>query len=357
MENTRAVCGAGFGSTPRQLRASDFGCTLPRRDALDAGTCGERQRVLIETLEAFEKASASAHYHVLAQQNLERWAREAGRSGGAAGATESRGLAEAEGRARTECTVLVRAGDWGEVTLDLTREYGVCFASLNMANAYGPGGGYAEGMVAQEENMFRRTDCHFSLERGVTMRPSDECYVASMSTLLNAEDGRVYLDVSAPRVCVRGPEDRAAADLGYEWLHEANVFPFYELRAAACDLRDGSAYDERATRHRVRAQLDTLKDAGVRHVVLSAFGCGAFRNPAERVAAAYAAELRGRASDFDVVAFAIFHAGYGPDNFAPFQRAFARWNDGGRDGDREDGVSSGGEDEPTSARKRTKRHT
>ena len=42
---------------------------------------------------------------------------------------------------------------------------GTLFASLNMANAYGPGGGYTHGMVAQEENMFRRTDCHFSLRR------------------------------------------------------------------------------------------------------------------------------------------------------------------------------------------------
>lgn len=131
----------------------------------------------------------------------------------------------------------------------------------------------------------------------------------------------------------------------------------------------------------------------MRHVVLSAFGCGAFRNPAEHVAAVYHQELqtctfkysgslphsglqppaqgdplglrsrawaawavllwsRGprsaavepfqrrprrpfapavcpsrqkRAASFDVVGFGIFHAGYGPDNFAPFARAFADW--------------------------------
>ena len=32
-----------------------------------------------------------------------------------------------------------------------------------------------------------------------------------VTALLNAEDGRVYLDVEHPRLCIRGSEDRAAA--------------------------------------------------------------------------------------------------------------------------------------------------
>ena len=43
------------------------------------------------------------------------------------------------------------------MTHTLTKEYGVTFAALNMANAFSPGGGYAAGLVAQEENMFHRT--------------------------------------------------------------------------------------------------------------------------------------------------------------------------------------------------------
>ena len=58
--------------------------------------------------------------------------------------------------------------------------------------------------------------------------------------------------------------------------------------------------------------------------MLSAFGCGAFANPAAEVARCYrlalsAPRFEGR---FDVVAFAVFHAGYGPDNFAPFRDEF-----------------------------------
>jgi len=81
-------------------------------------------------------------------------------------------------------------GDWGEVTGSLTSEHGACFAVLNMANAYVPGGAYVEGAVAQEENMFRRTDCHFSIGEEEYDRPSDR-YVPRMTRLLSAEDGVV----------------------------------------------------------------------------------------------------------------------------------------------------------------------
>lgn len=298
----------------RALRKEDYGCPLPT--FFHPGAEGVRQRVLLETLGALEEASATASYHVLAQHNLARWnaqAIEAGR--------KERPDAREE---RTRCTVLVLPGDWGAVTLQLTQRFGETFACLNMANAYGPGGGYTDGMVAQEENMFRRTDCHFALDPQLMDKDRLE-YIPQHSRLLNAVDGRVYLDTESPRVCIRGPEDRSQSDLGYAWLNDDEVFPFYELRAAAMDLRDGSSFDSEKTARRIRAQLDTLIDKGVRYVVLSAFGCGAFRNPAHRVSAIYRQELECRANSFSVVAFAIFHAGYGPNNFAPFENAFAGW--------------------------------
>ena len=124
----------------------------------------------------------------------------------------------------------------------MSQKYGKTFASLNMANAYGPGGGYTDGMIAQEENMFRRTDCHFSLDRRELAFDDferDYMYRPDHSALLNAESGLVFLDVEHPRVCIRGPEDRRQADLVYAWLASDEVFPFFELRAAAVDLRHG----------------------------------------------------------------------------------------------------------------------
>src|SRR5262249_43776301 len=125
-----------------------------------------------------------------------------------------------------------------------------------------------------------------------------------------------------PRVCIRGAEDRSRVDLGYAWLPEDQVFPFLELRAAAQDLRDGSDFDPDDTRRRVSAQLHTLREHGIRHVVLGAFGCGAFRNPADRVARVYREEIDKHITDFAVIAFAVFWAGYGPNNYMPFAEAF-----------------------------------
>jgi hypothetical protein len=268
----------------------------------DEGTA-QRRRILRETIAAFEAADPPDRYHRLAAANLQRW----------------RGANHRE-VARLETHVL--PGDWGDVAQGMTRTYGECFAVLNMANAYSPGGAYVEGAIAQEENMFRRTDCHFRIGDDEYDAAIDE-YRPHMTELLEARTGVVYLDTENPRVCIRGPEDRSRADLGYAWLDDDDVFPFFELRAAAVDLRDGSAYDPAEMRRRIAAQLDTLRGRGIRHAVLGAFGCGAFENPAQRVAAIYREELAARADDFSVVAFAVFHAGYGRDNYTPFAAAFA----------------------------------
>jgi len=206
--------------------------------------------------------------------------------------------------------------------LRLTREYGVCFAVLNMANAWVPGGAYVEGAVAQEENLFRRSDCHFHITAEEYDGARDR-YHGHMTRLLSAGEGTVYLDTARPRVCIRGPEDRNAPDLGYAWLPESEIFPFFELRAAARDLRDGCRFDPEDARRRIRAQLDTRRNHGLRHAVLGAFGCGAFCNPAGQVAEIYREEIAARAEDFSVIAFAVFAAGYGPDNYTPFARVFS----------------------------------
>jgi hypothetical protein len=261
-----------------------------------------RRAVLRETIDAFRRAEPPDRYHRLAAENLARWQSESGPDA-------------------STLRVQVLPGDWGEVTHALTREIGACFAVLNMANAYVPGGAYVEGAVAQEENMFRRTDCHLRIDER-EYDPEIDRYRPAMTERLTAREGVVHLDARQPRVCIRGPEDRTREDLGYAWLREDQVFPFFELRAAARDLRSGLAFDETDARRRIAAQLDTLRRHRIRHAILGAFGCGAFRNPADRVARIYREELMARADDFSVVAFAIFAPGYGPDNYTPFARAF-----------------------------------
>ena len=261
-----------------------------------------RRDVLRETLLAFERSSPPNRYQDLARSNLARW-----KLGAQVPSAEPH--------------TLVFKDDWGEVTAALTRQFGTCFAVLNMANAYYPGGAYGEGAVAQEENMFRRTDCHFKI-RADQLTDDGRTYTDRMVKLLSARGDVVYFDTDEPRVCIRGPEDRTRDDLGYAWLADADVFPFYELRASAQDLRDGSRFNVEDARRRIAAQLDTLAAQGIRHAVLGAFGCGAFQNPASTVAKLYREEIGRRSQQFSVVAFAIFDAGYGPDNFSPFKQGF-----------------------------------
>ncbi|MEW6711150.1 MAG: poly(ADP-ribose) glycohydrolase domain-containing protein [Candidatus Riflebacteria bacterium] len=280
-------------------------------EALERGFSGEeaaqRRRILRETIEAFEKASPPDRFHRIAWQNIERWQRER--------------IVEAE-----QCKIKILAGDWGEVTGSLTEEYGACFAVLNMANAWVPGGAYVEGAIAQEENMFRRTDCHFNIDEKEFDEELDR-YRPEMTRLISATDGVVFLDKVAPRVCIRGPEDRARTDFGYDWLRDEEIFPFFELRAAAQDLRSGVKFDSAEARKRIVAQLETLRQNQIRHAVLGAFGCGAFKNPADQVAAIYREEIASRQADFSVIAFAIFSAGYGPDNYTPFAKEFKQIKD------------------------------
>ena len=47
---------------------------------------------------------------------------------------------------------------------------------------------------------------------------------------------------------------------------------------------------------------------------------GAVRS-APQIAVLYAEEIEARSSAFERIVFAIFHPGYGPDNFTPFRDA------------------------------------
>jgi hypothetical protein len=283
------------------LKKEDFGKELST-ESLAGKEAKMRNKVLIETLITLEQSAGALK--AAAESNMFRW--------------EKHGYPPSN-----SCRIIVRTGDWGDVTLALTKEFGTCFAVLNMANAKTFGGGYTHGAAAQEENMFRRTDCHFSMPKS---QLNNGKYDKDMTNLLNAKDGKVSLDIKNPRICIRGPEDRDKDNLGYPWLEKSDWFLFYELRAAAMDLRpNGEGFDEKETRKRVKAQLDTLKENNIRHVVLSAFGCGAFLNPAVGVAKIYHELLKDYTKFFDVVAFAIFNAGYGPNNYVPFANVFEKW--------------------------------
>ena len=257
-----------------------------------------RRQILRETVASFDGEGLS-HYRSLAHSNLQRWQSQAN---------------------PMAATIVVQPNDWGEVTLQLTKQHGAIFAVLNMANAVVPGGGYLEGLGAQEENMFRRTDCHLSIT-DQQVQANSQRYRREMTDRIEGYSGTVYLDHEEPRICIRGAESIGRL-AGYEWLPDNEIFPFYELRAAARDYRHNDTFDLEDARKRICAQLDTLTRAQQRHVVLGASGCGAFANPPAAIARLYNEELARRQGAFDCVAFAVLHTSYGYGNYPVFHREF-----------------------------------
>jgi len=268
-----------------------------------------RHSILLETLYAFA-TKPKGYYHKIAFRNLDRIQN-----------TQIQRILDGKRIADVGIYEPINL-DWGECTQTLTELHGREFAVLNFANAFGPGGGYVEGCSAQEENIFRRTDLHFSLDRSQT-NSSGSRYSPEMSMLINAEGSnpRVYMDFDNNKhnVVIRGPESD-----GYKFLLENEIFPFVELRAAAWDLRRFCNVQDdvfvKDCRRRIRAQLLTLKDNSVRCVVFGAFGCGAFENQPRLVAEIYVEEISLMRADFDVIAFAIIMS---PDNLTAFQDKFS----------------------------------
>lgn len=270
----------------------------------------------------------------------------------------------------------VLRGDWGDVALKLTKRYGETYGILNMANAYFFGGDFLRGGSAQEENMFLRTSCsnHITEEGGHMYIDSEGAYryKVEMSQIINAQTlmtpeeldklsrayktripraFKVFMDTREPEVCFRGPELFMTADAGsffdegrtsrrialsvkegsFAYLKLNDIFPFHELRSAALDLTDSDIkvdWNDRTflrwyreeTKRRIDAQLDTAAINDIRHLVLCAFGCGAFRNRADEVASIYRQSIEERAGYFRHIVFAIYHPGYGVDNFPQFEQ-------------------------------------
>lgn len=187
----------------------------PRLDPTGYFASEKRIDILKETVERLSDAGERERLRSIGFKNVKRWAENSDKE------VVKKKFFFSKGKGKPTMEIRVCQDDWGVAAQRVTKEFGKVFAVLNMANSRVAGGGYLTGMVAQEENMFRRTDCHFSVmkENKVNEQiPFDDLpviwYTEDKTDLLTGKNGRVYLDVNEARICVRGREDLSKESFG-----------------------------------------------------------------------------------------------------------------------------------------------
>ena len=219
--------------------------------------------------------------------------------------------------------------------LEVAREFGEAGeapAVLNMASRRNPGGGVLNGAGAQEESLFRRSNLLHSLYQFVEygcdydVPPSPDGH----GYPIPRESGGIY----TPPAFVF----RASASRGYAFLPEPYAAAFVTVPAISGpdvytvdgELRLTDRMAE-ATRRKIRAIFRTAHHHGHADLVLSAFGCGAFRNPPGHMAILFRETLAEPEFEgvFRRVTFSVIddhNAGRDHNregNFVPFARELA----------------------------------
>lgn len=208
---------------------------------------------------------------------------------------------------QTQITVVDRDAIEEAVSL---KENGYNPALLNPANAYTPGGGYKNGARAMEEDICRRSGLALTID-SVHKRVRNFYPLRSESLLYN------------PSV----PIFRYGRDRAYSYMNAP--VPVSIITSAAVDLGRANFNDksfQKETEKRIYAQLAVAAEQGHDAVVLTAFGCGAFRNRPETVAKIYKRVIERQFSGvFKKITFAVINdhntgQAHNPrGNFKPFK--------------------------------------
>lgn len=153
---------------------------------------------------------------------------------------------------------------------------------LNLANAYSPGGGVIVGCKAQEEDICRRTNLYHSL---VVLE-----YPIKNDEIICSENVYVVKDVN------------------YNTLNTPFIIDCVLTKAAINSPvlinRMYNDTDRADMKARIELILNTATKYNLDSIVLGAFGCGAFKNPAHEVAVLFK-EVISKYTNFDNIVFAI----------------------------------------------------
>lgn len=151
---------------------------------------------------------------------------------------------------------------------------------LNMASYKHPGGGVMRGAMAQEEELARRSNMMSKLV--------NFDYPLSMNDYIYLNNVTFFKDSNYELI---QPFDCDVITIAAINLNGLPIPKNYE------DL----------TRRKIRTMIVEAQNNGCRNIVLSAFGCGVFKNNPNVVASYYREELAKLGAYFDNVVFAIIN--------------------------------------------------
>ncbi|UJR16763.1 hypothetical protein I4U23_003663 [Adineta vaga] len=205
---------------------------------------------------------------------------------------------------------------------------------LNMASATSPGGGFRKGDGAQEENIFRRSDYCRSLDIGLDdflKEPrADRFHCTSESRLDRISDpNNMYPMNEYGAIYTTGiTVFRQTEEKGYAFMENPleNVCSIAMAAYRDPELKGNFLAPQFAVG--TRKKIENIFAIAHHHnhdcLILSALGCGAFKNPTEHVAKIFYSVIEQYAGFFDTIVFAIvddYNAGrqLNPEgNYQPF---------------------------------------
>lgn len=194
------------------------------------------------------------------------------------------------------------------------------------------GGGFIDGSGAgQEERILYRSDLtalfkHYHEQQTLNPESFNTTKFPLFTSLIHTPEVKIFRDSSF------APLEKTYS-VGI-LISAAPVSNCYQKTINSFDLlisEDGPIYAEEATKQLMKriiyTQLKTGYDCGYETIVLGAFGCGAFQNPAQVVANLYREVIETYFNGaFKQIVFAILDAKPGPSNpegnVTPFKRVF-----------------------------------
>ncbi|CAF1067567.1 unnamed protein product [Didymodactylos carnosus] len=184
---------------------------------------------------------------------------------------------------------------------------------LNMTNQASPGGGYRKGGGAQEENVFRRSNYYQSLDAEITdkdrserLHCNDKCELKQISK----SDSFYPMDDFGAIYTTGITVFRQTEVNGYAYIKA----PLFNVCAIAMAVhRDPKLQNNRTLENKfaVNTQKKVENIFAIAHyhkhdcLVLSALGCGAFKNPPGHIASIFKSVILQYVGLFNIIYFAI----------------------------------------------------